>query len=80
MRCYNVPDMYNASTCAELFEVLPTCLDSIRFAQEGPWVPERHVAAQQTCNRLENGDRHGTVTEDVRRKASGLKPILAYLY
>ncbi|KAJ7741393.1 Alpha/Beta hydrolase protein [Mycena metata] len=43
MRCYNVPDMYNASTCAELFEVLPTCLDGIRFAQEGPWLPDRHV-------------------------------------
>ncbi|KAJ7160172.1 alpha/beta-hydrolase [Mycena filopes] len=75
MRCYNVPDMYNASTCAELFEVLPTCLDSIRFAQEGPWVPERHAAAEQICNRLQDGDRHGTVTEDVRRKCYSKEPL-----
>ncbi|KAJ7017885.1 Alpha/Beta hydrolase protein [Mycena alexandri] len=75
MRCYNVPDMYNASTCTELFEVLPTCLDSIRFAQEGPWLPERHVAAQKTCNRLEGGDRHGTVAEDVRWKCYSTEPL-----
>ncbi|KAJ7738412.1 alpha/beta-hydrolase [Mycena metata] len=75
MRCYNVPDMYNASTCAELFEVLPTCLDSIRFAQEGPWVPERHVAAQTICGRLNAGDNHGTVAEDVRRKCYSTEPL-----
>ncbi|KAJ7195829.1 Alpha/Beta hydrolase protein, partial [Mycena pura] len=68
MRCYNIADMYNASTYIELFEVLPTCLDVIRFAQEGSeWIPERHVAAQKICNRLQDGDTHGTVVEDGRR-------------
>ncbi|KAJ7461996.1 alpha/beta-hydrolase [Mycena latifolia] len=69
MRCYNA-DMYNASTCAELFEVLPTCLDSIELARQGPGSVERRVAAQAICDALEAGDTHGTVIEDVRRKAS----------
>ncbi|KAJ7777897.1 alpha/beta-hydrolase [Mycena maculata] len=74
-RCYNVPDMYNASTCAELFELLPTCLDSIRLAQQGPeWKAERHAAAHKTCLRIQDGDRHGTVIEDVRKKCYDTGP------
>ncbi|KAJ7770967.1 alpha/beta-hydrolase [Mycena maculata] len=68
MRCYNA-EIYNASTCAEMFEILPVCLDSIRLAQQGPgWNVERHVAAQNICDPLERGDTHGTVVEDIRRK------------
>ncbi|KAJ7668124.1 Alpha/Beta hydrolase protein [Mycena rosella] len=75
MRCYNV-DMYNASTCAELFEVLPTCLDSIQLAQQGPgWSVERHVAAHRTCHPLQAGDTHGTVVEDVRKKCYSEDPL-----
>ncbi|KAJ7506650.1 alpha/beta-hydrolase [Mycena galericulata] len=75
MRCYNVADMYNASTCAELFEVLPTCLDAIRYAQQAPeWSSERRMVAQEVCHRLETGDRHGTVTEDVRKKCYSKEP------
>jgi carboxypeptidase C (cathepsin A) len=70
MRCYNA-DMYNASTCADLFRVLPTCLDSIQLAQQGPgWSVERRVAAQKICSVLEQGDTHGTVIEDIRRKVT----------
>ncbi|KAF7348186.1 SET domain-containing protein [Mycena sanguinolenta] len=50
-RCYNV-EMYNASTCDEMFKILPTCLESIQFAQQTPgW-----------------GDTHGTVVEDCYSK------------
>ncbi|KAJ6587794.1 alpha/beta-hydrolase [Mycena sp. CBHHK59/15] len=74
-RCYDV-DMYNASTCAELFAVLPACLESIQLAQQGPgWSVEKHVAAQKVCMLLENGDRHGTVIEDVRKKCYSTEPL-----
>ncbi|KAJ7668131.1 alpha/beta-hydrolase [Mycena rosella] len=75
MRCYNA-DMYNATTCAELFKVLPACLDSIQFAQQTPgWSVERRVAAQSICTPLEGGDTHGTVTEDVRKKCYSKEPM-----
>jgi hypothetical protein len=61
--------MYNASTCADMFKILPACLDSIQFAQQAPgWDVERRVAAQNKCELLERGDTHGTVVEDVRKK------------
>ncbi|KAJ7250057.1 alpha/beta-hydrolase [Mycena haematopus] len=74
-RCYNA-DMYNASTCDEMFKILPTCLDSIRFAQQIPeWSVERRVAAQNICRKLEQGDTHGTVVEDVRKKCYSKEPM-----
>ncbi|KAJ7364872.1 alpha/beta-hydrolase [Mycena albidolilacea] len=74
-RCYNA-DMYNASTCAEMFEILPTCLESIQFAQQAPeWSVERRVAAQNICQKLEKGDTHGTVVEDVRKKCYSKEPM-----
>ncbi|KAJ7461953.1 Alpha/Beta hydrolase protein [Mycena latifolia] len=74
MRCY-LADMYNATTCVEMFEQLPACLDSIQLARQGPGSVERRLAAQTICTPLEAGDTHGTVVEDVRRKASGFKPM-----
>ncbi|KAJ7626192.1 alpha/beta-hydrolase [Roridomyces roridus] len=75
-RCYDVPDMYNASTCAELFEVLPRCLDSIQLAMQGPgWIVERHVAAHTACSAIEMGDAHGTVIVDVRKKCYSKDPM-----
>ncbi|KAF7364787.1 SET domain-containing protein [Mycena venus] len=69
-RCYDVPDMYNASTCAEMVEILPTRLESIQFVQQTPeWSVERRVAAQDICQKLQLGDTHDTVVEDVRKKA-----------
>ncbi|KAK7012887.1 Alpha/Beta hydrolase protein [Favolaschia claudopus] len=73
-RCYNVPDMYNASTCAELFAVLPTCLEAIQFAQQQS-EPGPRVAAMKACRPIDEGDRHGTVTEDVRRKCYSTDPL-----
>ncbi|KAJ7094353.1 alpha/beta-hydrolase [Mycena epipterygia] len=74
-RCY-LADMYNASTCAEMFEILPACLDSIQLAQQGPgWSVERRVAAQNICNPLQDGDTHGTVVEDVRKKCYSKEPM-----
>ncbi|KAK7048758.1 Alpha/Beta hydrolase protein [Favolaschia claudopus] len=68
-RCYNVPDMYNTTTCAELFQVLPTCLEAIQLAQQQS-APEPRVAAMNLCGPLVLGDRHGTVLEDVRKKCN----------
>jgi hypothetical protein len=53
-----------------MFEILPTCLDAIRMAQQEPvWSVEKRVTAHNICSQLEEGDTHGTVIEDVRRKA-----------
>ncbi|KAJ6551941.1 Alpha/Beta hydrolase protein [Mycena capillaripes] len=74
-RCYNA-DIYNASTCADMFKILPTCLDSIRFAQEAPeWSVKRRVAAQDICQPLEEGDTHGTVLVDIRKKCYSKDPM-----
>ncbi|KAJ6585473.1 alpha/beta-hydrolase [Mycena capillaripes] len=74
-RCYNV-NMYNASTCAEMFKILPTCLDGIRFAQQAPGsTVERRVAAQDICESLSEGDTHGTAAADVRKKCYSNDPL-----
>ncbi|KAJ6508230.1 alpha/beta-hydrolase [Mycena sanguinolenta] len=74
-RCYNA-EMYNASTCNEMFKILPTCLESIQFAQQTPaWSVGRRVAAQDICQQLEEGDTHGTVVEDVRKKCYSKEPL-----
>ncbi|KAF8202766.1 Alpha/Beta hydrolase protein [Mycena galopus ATCC 62051] len=67
--CHGRVSMYNASTCAEMYQILPRCLDSIRFAQQVPgWSVERRAAAHETCWSIRGGDTHGTVGEDVRKK------------
>ncbi|KAJ7054942.1 alpha/beta-hydrolase [Mycena amicta] len=74
-RCY-LFDMYNSTTCAEMFEILPTCLDAIAFAQQTEeWIPERHSAAIYACGRLQIGDTHGTVVEDTRKKCYSKEPM-----
>ncbi|KAF8215031.1 hypothetical protein K438DRAFT_2123666 [Mycena galopus ATCC 62051] len=71
----NHSDMYDASTCAEMFKILPACLESIRFAQQIPeWSLERRVAAQNICQKLEEGNAQGTVVEDVRKKCYSKVP------
>jgi hypothetical protein len=65
--------MFNASTCAEKFQSLPKCLDSIRLAEQGPvWNVERRSAAHDICWALRDGDTHGTSGEDVRKKVNSL--------
>ncbi|KAJ6493020.1 alpha/beta-hydrolase [Mycena sanguinolenta] len=67
--CYGRVEMYNTSTCAEMYQRLPNCLDSIRLAEQVPgWSVERRAAAHDMCWGLRGGDMHGTVGEDVRKK------------
>ncbi|KAJ7245697.1 alpha/beta-hydrolase [Mycena rebaudengoi] len=74
-RCYNF-DMYNSSTCAEMFEILPRCLDSIRLAEQDPiWSVEKRGASLDLCWQLVLGDTHGTAIEDVRKKCAAKDPI-----
>ncbi|KAF7298669.1 SET domain-containing protein [Mycena indigotica] len=74
-RCY-LFDMYNSTTCTELFEVLPVCLDAIAYAQQTEeWIPERRTAAIETCGQLAMGDTHGTVVEDTRKKCYSKEPM-----
>ncbi|KAJ7249120.1 Alpha/Beta hydrolase protein [Mycena haematopus] len=69
--CYGSVEMYNASTCTEMYQRLPSCLDSIRFAEQAPgWSVERRAAAQDLCWPLRAGDTHGTIGEDVRKKVN----------
>ncbi|KAJ6493016.1 alpha/beta-hydrolase [Mycena sanguinolenta] len=67
--CYGRVEMYNTSTCAEMYQRLPNCLDSIRFAEQVPgWSVERRAAAHDMCWGMRGGDMHGTVGEVVRKK------------
>ncbi|TFK38819.1 alpha/beta-hydrolase [Crucibulum laeve] len=60
-------NVYNSSTCTELYSVLPTCLESIRIAYAIPSI-ENRVEARSLCSkRLGTASTHGTVLEDVRR-------------
>ncbi|KAJ7845181.1 alpha/beta-hydrolase [Mycena leptocephala] len=73
--CHGSVAMYNASTCAEKFQSLPKCLDSIRLAEQGPvWNVERRSAAHNICWALRDGDTHGTSGEDVRKKCPSEDP------
>ncbi|KAJ6551779.1 Alpha/Beta hydrolase protein [Mycena capillaripes] len=73
--CHGKVDMFNASTCAEKFQNLPKCLDSIRLAEQGPvWNVERRAAAHDICWSLRDGDTHGTIGEDVRKKCFSEDP------
>ncbi|KAI0784641.1 alpha/beta-hydrolase [Abortiporus biennis] len=68
-RCYNT-NVYNATTCRNLYAQLPACLEGIQFAYENPSVSNR-VAALDTCISLEFGERNGTVLENVTKKCFG---------
>ncbi|KAJ7017865.1 Alpha/Beta hydrolase protein, partial [Mycena alexandri] len=73
--CLGPVPMYNASTCAEKFQALPKCLDSIRFAEQVPgWDVERRSAAGKLCWSLRDGDTHGISGEDIRKKCDSLDP------
>lgn len=68
-RCYN-NDLYNSTTCAELYQILPSCLEEIQLAYENPTI-ENGKAALATCGPLSIGDTHGKVIEDVRKTCYG---------
>ncbi|KAJ7830296.1 alpha/beta-hydrolase [Mycena olivaceomarginata] len=72
-----VNNIYNASTCAEMYQILPVCLDSIRFAEQWPgWSAERRVAAHDICWSMRDGDaNNGTVGEDIRKQCFSEDPL-----
>lgn len=67
-------DVYNATTCQELYASLPTCVEKIELALANSTV-ENRVDALFFCNKLMLGDTHGTVVEDIRLKVSFVCPI-----
>ncbi|KIJ53143.1 hypothetical protein M422DRAFT_242257 [Sphaerobolus stellatus SS14] len=66
-RC-DLHQVYNSTTCQELYGVLPKCLEAIQLAFETKVVPNK-VAAIEMCHyALNSGNMHGTVLEDIRKK------------
>ncbi len=61
-----VTDVYNATTCADLHAVLPSCLESIEMSMISPTL-ENKRASMKLCEVIKEGDAHGRVIEDVRR-------------
>jgi hypothetical protein len=57
-----------------MYQILPVCLDSIRFAEQWPgWSVERRVAAHDICWSMRDGDaNNGTVGEDIRKQVCEL--------
>jgi len=68
-RCYNT-QVYNSTTCGDLYSHLPGCLEGIQFAYENPTV-ENRVRALNICVPLEFGERNGTMLENVKKKCNG---------
>ncbi|KZV78547.1 alpha/beta-hydrolase [Exidia glandulosa HHB12029] len=68
-RCYNT-DLYNSTTCTELYKVVPQCLEEVEFALENPLVPNK-LAALKTCDVLREGDMHGRAQENVKLECDG---------
>ncbi|KIJ29216.1 hypothetical protein M422DRAFT_37026 [Sphaerobolus stellatus SS14] len=61
-------EIYNSTTCQELYAALPECLQSIQLAFEIPNVENRVVATDKCFEKLNSDDTHGTVLEDIRKK------------
>ncbi|KAK0226488.1 alpha/beta-hydrolase [Armillaria fumosa] len=61
-----VTDVYNATTCADLYAVLPSCLESIEMSIMSPTL-ENKRESMKLCEPIGEGDTHGRVIEDVRR-------------
>ncbi|KAF8581123.1 alpha/beta-hydrolase [Ramaria rubella] len=67
--CHNT-NLYNSTTCTELYTLLPSCLESIQFAYENSTVDNR-VAAWSLCQRIRWGDTHGVMGENVHKSCDG---------
>ncbi|KZV72711.1 alpha/beta-hydrolase [Peniophora sp. CONT] len=67
-RC-EVSHIYNSSTCAELYGVLPSCLESIELALQDPADMSSRVHAEEVCSSLAAGDTNHTMVENVKQKA-----------
>ena len=64
--CYYYP-VYNASTCTQLYEVLPSCLEDVEFAYEHP-SPANAARVMEKCGALQSGDLHGALLENLDMK------------
>ncbi|KAI0312924.1 alpha/beta-hydrolase [Amylostereum chailletii] len=64
-RC-TITQIYNATTCANLYTLLPACLEATELAFDWPSL-ENRVQADTLCEVLVEGDTHGVLVEDVRR-------------
>ncbi|KIJ32854.1 hypothetical protein M422DRAFT_70517, partial [Sphaerobolus stellatus SS14] len=58
--------VYNSTTCQELYKELPLCLEAIQLAFEIPTVKNRVEATMVCYAKLRTGDTHGIVVEDIR--------------
>ncbi|KAI0310771.1 Alpha/Beta hydrolase protein [Amylostereum chailletii] len=61
-----ITHIYNATTCAKMYALLPTCLEATQLAFDRPSL-ENRLAAGALCYKLNAGDTHGVFLEDVRR-------------
>ncbi|VDC06649.1 unnamed protein product [Peniophora sp. CBMAI 1063] len=64
-RC-ELHSVYNETTCAEMYAKLPGCLEELDYALQNSTV-ETRTHAQDICIELAIGDRHGTMSEDIRK-------------
>ncbi|KZV74989.1 alpha/beta-hydrolase [Peniophora sp. CONT] len=61
-------DVYNATTCASLYPLLPQCLDKLDYAlDEATSTAESRNDALEFCSGLFDGDVHGAVLQDIRK-------------
>jgi hypothetical protein len=66
-RC-NTHNVYNSTTCQAGYEALPSCLEQVQYALENSTPQHRRNAMEFCETNLMEGDSHGTVIEDVRKK------------
>ncbi|KAI0061082.1 alpha/beta-hydrolase [Artomyces pyxidatus] len=67
-RCVET-SVYNATTCAEMYAVLPACLETLQLAHDYPSTENNKKAFDLCFETMEGADTHGTLIEDVRRKS-----------
>ncbi|KAI0313693.1 Alpha/Beta hydrolase protein [Amylostereum chailletii] len=66
-RC-EISKVHDATTCGELYALLPSCLESIDLAYTVPSLPNRVAAADLCYIKLSSGSTQGRMLEDVRRR------------
>ncbi|KAI0056305.1 alpha/beta-hydrolase [Artomyces pyxidatus] len=68
-RCVEA-DVYDSTTCRELYSALSACLESIALAYEDLTVESRDAIMHLCYQTLDRGDTHDTLIEDVRPKCN----------
>ncbi|KAI0341788.1 alpha/beta-hydrolase [Trametopsis cervina] len=63
-RC-ELHQLYNETTCKEMYSILPSALDSVELAYQKPTLENRKAALLETT-KLVSGDLHGHLVEDIR--------------